>query len=65
MATIRNRNGRWHVQIRKANARSLSRTFTYRKDAELWVRESEREIELGSCVRRSCGIGWKVGWHKY
>jgi integrase len=51
MATIRNRNGRWHVQIRKANARSLSRTFTYRKDAELWVRESEREIELGSCVR--------------
>ena len=51
MATIRNRNGRWHVQIRKANARSLSRTFTYRKDAELWVRETEREIELGSCVR--------------
>ena len=51
MATIRNRNGRWHVQIRKANARSLSRTFTYRKDAELWAKESEREIELGGCVR--------------
>ena len=31
----------------------------------LIARNSEREIELGSCVRRACGIGWKVGWHKY
>jgi integrase len=49
MATIRNRNGRWHVQIRKANARPISRTFIYRKDAELWAREREREIELEGC----------------
>ena len=50
MATIRNRNGRWHVQIRKANARPVSRTFTLRKDAEIWVRETERHIELEGCV---------------
>lgn len=50
MATIRNRNGRWHVQIRKANARPISRTFTLRKDAEIWARETERHIELEGCV---------------
>jgi integrase len=51
MATIRNRNGRWHVQIRKAKARTQSRTFAYRKDAEYWAREAERQIDLEGCGR--------------
>jgi hypothetical protein len=50
MVTIRKRNGRWHVQIRKVKARTQSRTFAYRKDAEIWARDIERQIELEGCV---------------
>ena len=49
MATIRKRNGRWHVQIRKAGARPVSKTFGYQKDAESWAKTAEREIEIEGC----------------
>ena len=50
MATIRNRNGRWQVQVRRSGARSLNRTFTLKNDALIWAREQERIIELEGCV---------------
>ena len=46
MATIRNRNGRWHVQVRRSGSKSVNRTFTLKSDAQLWAREQERAIEL-------------------
>ena len=46
MATIRNRNGRWHVQVRRSGSKSVNRTFTIKSDAQLWAREQERAIEL-------------------
>ena len=46
MATIRNRNGRWHVQVRRNGSKSVNRTFTLKSDAQLWAREQERAIEL-------------------
>ena len=49
MATIRKRNGRWHVQIRKAGARPVSKTFGYQKDAESWAKIAERQIEMEGC----------------
>ena len=46
MATIRNRNGRWHVQVRRSGSKSVNRTFTLKSDAQLWAREQERAIDL-------------------
>ena len=45
MATIRKRNGRWQVQIRKSGTRAISRTFTLKQDALFWAREQERVLE--------------------
>ena len=46
MATIRNRNGRWRVQVRRSGTKSVNRTFTLKSDAQVWAREQERAIEL-------------------
>ena len=70
MATIRNRNGRWHVQVRRSGSKSVNRTFTLKSDAQLWAREQERAIELDGFeitgdrvnVVRQDAIGfWKSG----
>ena len=47
MATIRRRSrGKWEVQIRKAGTH-LTKTFTFKKDAQAWARKTESEIERG------------------
>ena len=51
MATIRNRNGRWHVQVRKTGSTSINRTFSLKSDAQFWAREKERELELEGYVK--------------
>ena len=51
MATIRNRNGRWHVQVRKSGSTSINRTFSLKSDAQLWAREKERELELEGYIK--------------
>jgi integrase len=45
MATIVKQRGKWRVQIRRAGV-SLSRTFTHKKDASLWAKMTEVELEL-------------------
>lgn len=67
MATIRKRRDKWQVQIRRAGHRPFSKSFTVRKDALAWARQSEvqadraelptdpralRRITLGDLVRR-------------
>ena len=50
MATIRKRNGRWQVQIRKSGKKAISRTFILKQDALFWAREQERVLELETDV---------------
>ncbi|MFU8817564.1 MAG: tyrosine-type recombinase/integrase, partial [Pseudomonadales bacterium] len=47
MATIRERSGRYHVQIRKAGHPTLTKSFTTRRDGERWARQTEAAIERG------------------
>jgi integrase len=67
MATIRKRQRKWEVQVRRAGQRATSRSFHIRKDAEAWARQMEvradradlpadpktmRRIKLGDLVER-------------
>jgi integrase len=47
MASIRKFNSKWQVQIRRNGFKSISKSFLYRKDAEIWARTKERELEDG------------------
>ncbi|MGQ7794693.1 site-specific integrase [Faunimonas sp. B44] len=47
MATIRKRNGRWQVQVRRQDQPSRSRTFSTVADARRWANEQERLADLG------------------
>ncbi len=47
MATIRKRNGRYQVQIRKGSYPLITRTFARLADAKKWVGTTEYEIEHG------------------
>jgi integrase len=47
MASIRKRNGRYQVQIRKGSYPLISRTFARLADAKKWVGTTEYEIEHG------------------
>ena len=40
MATIRKRLGKYHTQVRK-NGKSITKSFTNRKDALKWAKEQE------------------------
>lgn len=49
MATFRKRYDRWQVRIQRAGLSTpIARTFELRKDAELWAREVERQLDLGT-----------------
>jgi hypothetical protein len=45
MATIRKRNDRWHVQVRKQGYASVTRSFLLKSDAQEWAREMERQAD--------------------
>jgi hypothetical protein len=47
MASIRKRNEKWQVQIRRAGHRPISKTFILRKDALQWARDAERQADRG------------------
>ncbi len=52
MATIRKRAQRdgtirWQAQVRRSGSKHLAKTFTRKSDAEVWVREMERSLDLG------------------
>ena len=48
MATIEMRGGKFRVKIQRQNHAPMSKTFSYRKDAEAWARQTERAIETGT-----------------
>ena len=47
MASIRSRNGRYQVQVRRGGLGSWSRTFILKQDAERWARKMEAQFDLG------------------
>jgi len=50
MATYRKRGSRWHVQIRRKDHPSLTRSFDRKIDADNWVRRTERQIDVGEFI---------------
>lgn len=49
MATFRKRKDRWQVRIQRTGlSAAVTRTFELRKDAEIWAREVERQLDLGT-----------------
>jgi hypothetical protein len=53
MATISNRNNKWHVRIRRRGQPTVAKTFLVRADAEKWARSIEIEIDRGSYINTS------------
>ena len=49
MGSIRKRNGKFQAQVRREGVPDLSKTFTSRKDATVWVRGLE--ARLGAWLR--------------
>jgi len=47
MATIRRRNNKWQVIVRKNNFKTIYKTFILKEDASKWARETEVKIEQG------------------
>ena len=45
MATIRKRNGKWHVQIRRKNLPSQTCSFVHKNHALKWIRDTEIKLE--------------------
>ena len=51
MATIKRRGPKqWQVKIRRANYPSASKTFKAKKDADVWAREIELEMDRGTYI---------------
>lgn len=55
MASIRKRNDRWHVQIRRKGYPALNRSFATKSDAVAWARKVETDVD-----RRGLPVGLKV-----
>jgi hypothetical protein len=45
MATIRKRDNRWEVQVRRKSARSVTHSFALRSDALTWARQIELQVD--------------------
>ena len=46
MATLRKRNGKWQVQIRRPHQPSINRSFIHKSRAQQWARKVEAEIDV-------------------
>jgi integrase len=57
MATIRKRNGRYQVQIRRQGQVSASRTFHKLQDAQCWGRQKELEADRGELLHNQRQLG--------
>lgn len=48
MATLRNRNGKWHVQVRRTGHPARTRSFLSKSDAQKWARRVEAELDTAA-----------------
>jgi len=47
MGSIRKRKNKYEAQVRRQGVQSLTKTFTSKKDAAIWVRGIEARIDAG------------------
>lgn len=52
MASIRNRNNRWEVRVRRSGKPTQTKTFTLKSDALQWAREAEIALEKGELLQK-------------
>ncbi len=45
MATLRSRNGKWQVQVRRNGHAPRARSFLSKADAQKWARRVEAELD--------------------
>ncbi len=53
MATISNRNNKWHVRVRRVGQPTVAKTFLAKQDAEKWARSIEIELDRGTYINKS------------
>ncbi|SFH60167.1 hypothetical protein SAMN05216299_13112 [Nitrosospira sp. Nsp14] len=54
MATVRKlSSGKWNAQVRRKGHSPISKSFTYEKDALIWIRSIESDMDRGSYINRS------------
>lgn len=53
MASIRKRNGKWQAQVRRKNQPALSRSFGTKRDAQVWARQIEEEVDRTGAIQTS------------
>lgn len=59
-SSIRKRGDKWQAQVRKKGASAVSKSFYNRRDAEIWSRNEETSIDLGT-PRNSVQQGYTLG----
>lgn len=52
MASVRKRNNRWEVRIRRTGQPTQTKTFTLKSDAQQWAREAEIALEKGDLLQK-------------
>ena len=52
MASIRKRNSRWEVRVRRSGYPTQTKTFTHKSSAQMWAREAELALEQGKITCR-------------
>ena len=52
MASIRKRNSRWEVRVRRSGYPTQTKTFTHKSSAQMWAREAELALEQGKLTCR-------------
>ena len=57
MASIRRRNNRWEVRVRRSGYPTQTKTFTHKSSAQTWAREAELALEKGSLSCRPQRLG--------
>lgn len=55
MATVRKRNGKWQVQVRRQGTLPVSKTFHKKADADAWAKSVELRIDRGESSQPSIG----------
>ncbi|WON72755.1 site-specific integrase [Nitrosospira sp. Is2] len=62
MATVRKlSSGKWNAQVRRKGHSPISKSFTYEKDAHVWIRSIESDMDRGSYVNRSTADSTTLG----
>ena len=52
MASIRKRNNRWEVRVRRSGYPTQTKTFTHKSSAQTWARVAELALEQGKLTCR-------------